>query len=131
MAKYLRSWEMSLLAENYIDPTLFQDDARQILQAKIQSEAQHFHSIKFQMALKISLVKMGGVTTDAIFRSAQTTVIGQEPIDLHTGFAKMNATLENFTQLGSGWVVVSVDYFWLDIARYQPLHGGSWNYLKV
>jgi hypothetical protein len=53
-------------------------------------------------------------------------VIGQEPIDLDTGFTKMNATLENFTQLGSGWVVVSVYYFWLDIARYQPLQGGSY-----
>ena len=35
-------------------------------------------------------------------------------------------TLEKWTQRGSGWVVDRVEVLWLDIARYQPLRGGSY-----
>ena len=31
-----------------------------------------------------------------------------------------------WTQRGSGWVVVRVEVLWLDIARYQPIRGGSY-----
>ena len=35
-------------------------------------------------------------------------------------------TFEKWTQRGSGWVVNHISTLWLDIARYQPLRGGSY-----
>ena len=38
----------------------------------------------------------------------------------------MQESLEKWTQRGSGWAVDQVHTLWLDIARYQPLRGGSY-----
>ena len=45
---------------------------------------------------------------------------------LNQAFPTIQETLEKWTQRGSGWVVDRVEVLWLDIARYQPLKGGSY-----
>ena len=45
---------------------------------------------------------------------------------LNQAFPRIQETLEKWTQRGSGWVVDQVLTLWLDIARYQPLRGGSY-----
>ena len=45
---------------------------------------------------------------------------------LNQAFPRIQETLEKWTQRGSGWVVDQVEVLWLDIARYQPLRGGSY-----
>ena len=45
---------------------------------------------------------------------------------LNQAFPRIKETLEKWTQRGSGWVVDQVLTIWLDIARYQPLQGGSY-----
>ena len=45
---------------------------------------------------------------------------------LNQAFPTIQETLEKWTQRGSGWVVDRVEVLWLDIAKYQPLRGGSY-----
>ena len=91
--------------------------------------------LKFQLALKVELVK---ITTDGseefmepVLRHKQEAVIQENEITaaLEETFPRLQVTLEKLTQRGSGWVVVQVRNLWLDIARYQPLRGGS--YIKL
>ena len=46
--------------------------------------------------------------------------------DLNKAIPHLLELLEKWTQRGSGWVVDRVQTLWLDIARYQPLTGGSY-----
>ena len=66
--------------------------------------------------------------TDPVLRHKQEAVLQKSEIKaaLQQAFPRLLETLEKWTQRGSGWSVVQVHTLWLDIARYQPLRGGSY-----
>ena len=66
--------------------------------------------------------------TDPVLRHKQEAVLQKSEIKaaLQQAFPRVLETLEKWTQRGSGWAVVQVHTLWLDIARYQPLRGGSY-----
>ena len=51
---------------------------------------------------------------------------GEVNEDLNKAIPHLLELLEKWTQRGSRWVVDKVQTLWLDIARYQPLRGGSY-----
>ena len=65
---------------------------------------------------------------EPVMRHRQETVLQENEITaaLEETFPRLQETLEKLTQRGSGWAVVQVRKLWLDIARYQPLRGGSY-----
>ena len=65
---------------------------------------------------------------EPIIRHKQEAVLQESEIAtaLEEAFPRLFETLEKWTKRGSGWVVVQVRTLWLDIARYQPLRGGSY-----
>ncbi|KAK3784623.1 hypothetical protein RRG08_003431 [Elysia crispata] len=88
--------------------------------------------LKFQLALKVELVKVNPdgseEYTEPVLRHRQEAVLQESEIAtaLEEAFPRLLETLEKWTQRGSGWAVVQVRTLWLDIARYQPLRGGSY-----
>ncbi|KAK3738125.1 hypothetical protein RRG08_027738 [Elysia crispata] len=88
--------------------------------------------LKFQLAIKVELVKVNPDGSEEfmepIIRHKQEAVLQESEIAtaLEEAFPRLLETLEKWTQRGSGWVVVQVRTLWLDIARYQPLRGGSY-----
>ncbi|KAK3791050.1 hypothetical protein RRG08_010454 [Elysia crispata] len=85
-----------------------------------------------ELALKVDLVKVNPdgseEYTDPVLRHKQEAVLQKSEITtaLQQAFPRLLETLEKWTQRGSGWAVVQVHTLWLDIARYQPLRGGSY-----
>ena len=65
---------------------------------------------------------------DPVLRHKQEAVLQKSEITaaLQQAFPRVLKTLEKWTQRGSAWAVVQVHTLWLDIARYQPLRGGSY-----
>ena len=63
-----------------------------------------------------------------MLRHKQEAILQNSQIEgaLNKAFPTIQETLEKWTQRGSGWVVDRVEVLWLDIARYQPLRGGSY-----
>ena len=63
-----------------------------------------------------------------MFRHKQEAIIQPSEIDgaLDKATPHILELLEKWTQRGSGWVIDQVESLWLDIARYQPLRGGSY-----
>ena len=63
-----------------------------------------------------------------MLRHKQEAILQKSEIKgaLNQAFSRIQETLEKWTQRGSGWVVDQVLTLWLDIARYQPLRGGSY-----
>ncbi|KAK3707294.1 hypothetical protein QZH41_004240 [Actinostola sp. cb2023] len=79
----------------------------------------------------VQLSKLGpdGVEelTDPVLRHKQEVLLQSDEIKegLNKAIPHILELLEKWTQRGSGWVVDRVETLWLDIAKYQPLRGGS------
>ena len=99
---------------------------------KLTEEVAAFRGVKFQLALKVQLRKGNPdgseEYTDPVLRRKQEALLGASEINeaLDKAFPHILELLEKWTQRGSGWAVDRVDTLWLDIARYQPLRGGSY-----
>ena len=117
------------------DPLTFLEGVRPQIRQKLTEEILALKGVKFQLALNIHLRKDrsdgGEEYTNPIIRHKQETILqaaGTAEINevLDNAFPHILETLEKWTQRGSGWVVDHVSTLWLDIARYQPLRGGSY-----
>ena len=64
--------------------------------------------------------------TEPVFRHRQKDALQASEIDEALDFPTILESLEKWTQRGSGWVVDRISTLWLNIARYQPLRGGSY-----
>jgi hypothetical protein len=114
------------------DPKAFLESVRPQIHQKLTEEILTLKGVKFQLALRVKLqkVKPDGSEqyTDPVLRHKQETVLHAKEISetLDRAFPRIQETLEKWTQGGSGWAVDGVETLWLDVARYQPLRGGSY-----
>ena len=115
------------------DPRTFLESVEPQIREKLEEELEALGGgLKFQLALKVELVKpnLDGSEEfmEPIIRHKQEAVFQKNEIKaaLEEAFPRLLETLEKWTQRVSGWVVVQVRTLWLDIARYQPLRGGSY-----
>ena len=137
IGNFLRCWRMNVPRGHPLgaDPLSFLEGVRPQIRQKLTEEILALKGIKFQLALRVQLRKDrsdgGEEYTDPIIRHKQETILqaaGTAEINevLDKVFPHILETLEKWTQRGSGWVVDHVSTLWLDIARYNPLRGGSY-----
>ena len=135
IGNFLRGWQMDVPPVLGADPLTFLEGVRPQIRQKLTEEILALKGVKFQLALNIHLRKDrsdgGEEYTNPIIRHKQETILqaaGTAEINevLDKAFPHILETLEKWTQRGSGWVVDHVSTLWLDIARYQPLRGGSY-----
>ena len=119
------------------DPKAFLEGLRPQINDNLEEEIRALNGIKFQLALKVQLRKTGPDGTEEytgpVFRHKQEVILQPSEIDETLDKATPNILelLGKWTQRGSGWVADQVESLWLDIARYQPLRGGSYIPLPV
>ena len=115
------------------DPKAFLEVLHSRIYNKLEEEIWALNGIKFQLALKVQLRKTGtdGTEeyTDKVFHHKQEAIIQPSEIDgaLDKTIPHILELYEKWTQRGSGWVIDQVKSLWLDIARYKPWRGGSYN----
>ena len=134
IGKFLRGWQMNAPQGHLLsaDPRAFFDDVRPQIYKQLTEEVAAFRGVKFQLALKVQLRKGNPdgseEYTDPVLRHKQEALLGASEINeaLDKAFPHILELLEKWTQRGSGWAVDRVETLWLDIARYQPLRGGSY-----
>ena len=130
----LRAWKMDVPfnhpSAKDLDELL--SAAQPVVKRKLVEELVDLRGIKFQLVVKVNLRKdrhdSEPVYQPAHLRTKQHTLMQAHAIDaaLPNAHAHLLRKLEQFTRNGSGWVVDNVDTLWLDIARFQPLKGGSY-----
>ena len=136
-ANFLRGWQMDVPQEHPqgTDPRIFLEIVEPKIREKLEKELRVLNlrgGLKFQLALKVELVKVNPDGSEEfmepVLRHRQEAVINENEITtaLEETFPRLQETLEKLTQRGYGWMVVQVRKLWLDIARYQPLRGGSY-----
>ena len=135
IGKFLRGWQMDVPKGHPqgADPRAFLEEIEPLIQKKLEEELKALKGgLKFQLALKVDLEKANPdgseEYTDPVLRHRQEAILQKSEIKgaLNQAFPGVQETLEKWTQRGSGWVVNQVHTLWLDIARYQPLRGGSY-----
>ena len=135
LGNFLRGWQLDVPRGHPqgADPRAFLESTESQIRRKLEEELRALGGgLKFQLALKVDLVKVNPDGnedyTDPVLRHKQETVLQESEITaaLRQAFPRVLETLEKWTQRGSGWAVVQVHTLWLDIARYQPLRGGSY-----
>ena len=134
IGSFLRGWQMDVPQghPHGTDPRAFLEGLRPQIRAKLEEEIKDLNGIKFQLALKVQLRKDNAdgseEYTDPVLRHKQDAILQNSEIEgaLNQAFPTIQEPLEKWTQRGSGWVVDRVEVLWLDIARYQPLRGGSY-----
>ena len=114
------------------DPRAFLEGVQPQNRAKLEEEIKALNGIKFQLALKVQFWKDNPdgseEYTDPVLRHKQEAILQNSEIEgvLNQAFPTIQETLEKWMQRGSGWVVDRVEVLCLNIARYQPLRGGSY-----
>ena len=135
IGKFLRGWQMDVPKGHPqgADPRAFLVEIEPQIQKELEEELKALKGgLKFQLTLKVDLEKANPdgseEYTDPVLRHKQEAIIQKSEIKgaLSQVFLRVQETLEKWTQRGSGWVVDQVHTLWLDIARYQPLRGGSY-----
>ncbi|GFR91192.1 zinc finger protein-Y2 [Elysia marginata] len=143
IGNFLRGWQMDIrktakkgeeiadLQPFEIDPRVLFNEANPQICKKLKEELKTLGSLKFQLALKIEFTKYDGderVFVDATFRHEQEPLLHPSEIEaaLSRASGKILETIEKWIAGGSGWEIVSLMTLWLNIARYQPLRGGSY-----
>ena len=115
-----------------VDVRAFMQEVESRIHDKLEEEILALNGIKFQLALKVQLRKDNPdgseEYTDPVLHHKQEAILQASEIneDLNRAIPYLLELLEKWTQRGSGWVVDRVQTLWLDIARYQPLRGGSY-----
>ena len=135
LGNFLRGWQMDVPQGHPqgADPRTFLEIVEPKIREKLEKELRALRGgLKFQLALKVELVKVNPDGSEEfmepVLRHRQEAVLQENEIAtaLEETFPRLQETLEKLTQRGSGWAVVQVRKLWLDIARYQPLRGGSY-----
>ena len=140
IGNFLRCWQMDVPQGHPLgaDPLSFLEGVRPQIRQKLTEEILALKGIKFQLAVNIHLRK---TRPDGSEESRCVTIRRKQEALLHVSekqenqeinevldkaFPHILEILEKSTQSGSGWMVDHIDTLWLDIARYQPLRGGSY-----
>ena len=132
----LRAWRMQVPQGHPAERDLLSclKSAQTNIQGKLTEELSAPRRVKFQLAVEIELRKDRSNGTEVItvpvsvFRTKRIALLQPHDIPqaLHEAFPRLLRRLKNFTNEGSGWVVNPVTKLWLDVARDQPLRGGSY-----
>ncbi|KAK3782744.1 hypothetical protein RRG08_037743 [Elysia crispata] len=135
LGNFLRGWQMDVPQGHPqgADPRTFLESVEHKIRGKLEEELRALRGgLKFQLAIKVELVKANPDGSEEfmepVLRHRQEAVLQESEIAtaLEEAFPRLQETLEKLTHRGSGWAVVQVRKLWLDIARYQPLRGGSY-----
>ena len=136
LGNFLRGWQLDVPRGHPqgTDLRAFLVEVEHLISKKLGEELRALGGgLKFQLALKVDLVKVNPDGSEGIHRSCSTPQTGGRPPEKWdhsspptSGSQGCWKTLEKWTQRGSDWAVVQVHTLWLDIARYQPLRGGSY-----
>jgi len=128
---YLRDWVVRPPGDE-ADPAAFLDRNKEKIRRKLVEEIVDLKGVKFSIALRVSLKKEkndgNDVHADPVFWSKQEAVLKAADIGdpLDTAIARVLQGIESYMRDGSGWIIENVVELFLNIARYQPLRGGSY-----
>ena len=109
----------------YGDLLMFLEDASEVLIPFLES-VQARMPFKVQICLRAGMEKLDGSETSPHFNTRMEVVLPEDDVVevLTNAFTKVCEKVDNFQEMGSGWVVSNIEYLDMTIGKYEP-PGGS------
>ena len=126
---YTQSFEIGI--KNNKDPLLQLQNTRKAVEYHLIKTLPSMKGIKFVETLKVTFSKMTGdviIYKTAFFNSKAQTIIND--LEIAEALQSSKQYILNFIAQwiseGSGWTIQSVNNHYLNIVKYQPMHGSSY-----
>lgn len=129
---FLKAYTMSVeTLQNKDNPTALLQDIHDEIEQILNDELHELNGIKYQLIMSVKLKKLTNgfeeFTTPHLVNKQSTLLQNYELNDsLTENYAKIIEKLERWTQNGSGWIIEQVSTITINVAKYQPLKGGSY-----
>ena len=85
---------------------------------------------KYQITLAVLLSKIktdGSIGYSLVyFNSTSKTVVNSDEFGLDQSFQEILYRIDNWINQGSGWIVESIEGFYLNVSSYSPLIGSTY-----
>jgi len=130
---WLRVWKMEVRRGNKDLFRFFQNNKDEFIDI-CQQEVDDLKSAKIQFALNVRfhIDRKGGIEhMDLYFNRMQPIILNEDNINGLNNFLnqfvdEVKGEIEAWSERGSGWVVDEILEAFINVARYQPLRGGSY-----
>ena len=134
--EWLRVWimDVSITNPNNKDILVFARENREKYTNLIEQETLKLGSVKVSFGLKVNFeIERNGETQEMshYFKEDQSHVFTrydkeqiEQKYDEFTG--RIKGEIENWSLQGSGWEVESIEIAYVNVAKYQPLRGGTY-----
>ena len=126
---YTKSYEIGI--NNNKDPLEQLQNTRSAVKHHINTLLNELKGLKFVEALKVTFRKVSNdeiIHKTAYFNSKPQTIINNQEIaeSLQSSKQQILNFIAQWISEGSGWTIESVDNHYLNIVKYQPMHGSSY-----
>ena len=136
IGNYLKGYEMNvpLGYATEKDPEMFFEEVKSKIERVLIEELASLGGVKFQLGLRVMMRKDNFANNSVVydtptFYHKQIPITNKDEISLNEPFDIIINTIESWKHNGSDWEVERVETLWINIAKYQPLRGGS--YIKL
>ena len=133
IGNFLRGFQMDIPQGHQLenDPLSFLEAVKLQIIDKLKTQLRDLGGIKFNLGLKINMRKENQIDgtfihDQATFYNEQTPLTNEDEIDLDEVFSILIERVEKYLKNGSNWTIERIETLWLNIAKYQPLRGGSY-----
>ena len=133
---WLRIWRMAVSEENpnNKDLLVFARETKEKFTDLVENEIKKLKSVKVSFGLQVEFsIERDGETQfmEHYFRENEPHVFNRNDEDqIKTEFdrfvERIKGEIESWSERGSGWVLESIMVAYVNVARYQPLRGGTY-----
>ena len=125
---YTRSYKVEIVDKK--DPLAQLEVSKSSIEDLFKDLLNEIKGFKYQITLAVLLSKIkadGSIEyLPVYFNSTTKTVINSDKFGLDQSFQETLYRIDNWINQGSGWIVESIEGFYLNISSYSPLIGSSY-----
>ena len=125
---YARSYKVEIIDKK--DPLVQLEASKSSIKYLFKNLLNELKGFKYQITLTVLLSKIktdGTIEYSPVyFNSATKTVINSDEFGLDQSFQEILYRIDNWINQGSGWIVESMEGFYLNVSSYSPLIGSTY-----
>ena len=125
---YARSYKVEIVDKK--EPLVQLEVSKSSIEDLFKDLLNEIKGFKYQITLAVLLSKIktdGSIEYSPVyFNSATKTVINSDEFGLDPLFQEILYRIDNWINQGSGWIVESIEGFYVNVSSYSPLIGSSY-----
>ena len=125
---YARSYKVEIVDKK--EPLVQLEVSKSSIEDLFKDLLNEIKGFKYQITLAVLLSKIktdGNIEYSPVyFNSATKTVINSDEFGLDPLFQEILYRIDNWINQGSGWIVESIEGFYVNVSSYSPLIGSSY-----